>query len=292
MKSLIMQSANRDSGSAILLCLIVLLVSSIAITAISKTILYRIGYALALKQGRQIHESWEETRAEAFKAALIDSKKFRPLKASSIFKTLVVPKEYQGVETIRLPLFKAQGANSYLWTLRDSECSASNNIFTPLLESNSFYTLRTCKKLGAFTSSVVRVRENLELDELSIDRALTLEVEGQVRIQQLTLKTDSLFELIAGGSVRIENIVFKGEFAQVLIHSTTGGIELTSLGNQELESCELPIRVSSNRATIFKDYPKVTSGCSSVTSTNPRWSKLIFLGELEQKSLIDSANLR
>lgn len=253
----------KKRGSSFVLALVVLLLSSLLLGAVSRSVAFQLQRAKAFRDGRSVFERWEQRSVSSTER----------LELSQELVVIPPPKE---LSSLRAPLFKTSTTGVYRWPLKWQEpaaCSQTLATVLPLL-TPSYFETSTCRELP--NGSEHLLRGNLAIDQLRVTDRLFLAVTGQVKIEELVLTDRATIEIVAGGTLRISNLLLETN-AELTLHSITGEVELPNL------PCSPTIRIT---------IPGKTSGCHLTTPlSQDRFKKSLFLGEIEQGALVEGLSL-
>lgn len=278
---------SHEKGSSLVLALIVLTVGMTVTSVMLRSVSFQLDRALGIKERRKQIESWEIERANLVQKAL-PVQSFQLLsKDEPSFYTVLTPEKWRHLEHIRLPFFKGGTGKIFFWKALTS-CEKESNAIPFVDIDPSFYEMRTCLSLPG--SDWANISGNFSVNYVNQH---LVAATGRMEIEKLDLSAGGHFEVVAGGTISIKEIIIGTLSTELTLYSLTGAIILPSIASTTLEDCSsnLKLELKSSFPNLLKDGLTTIFGCS-LPRSELFWRKIIFLGEFELKSLIDSKPLR
>ena len=263
-----------NSGQALIWILLLLGLSALTVSTLSKVALWKLDSTVALMNQRKQIENWESERSRLVKLAYPTLSYKRVNLGNNQLATPVLTNKTKSLDSLRIPVFRVADSN------------------TPLFNWRRFLKeeIGSCLKVesGKCTEIILKenraiVWNNLFIDTLEVQSGLTTIVAtGEISIGSLKLLPGANAEIFSASNLRIGKLL-GGKDSNLFLASAQGRIDLTTTDSTDCQSVP-KVKLSSKQAIHFKNNLLVSTGCTNV-QLSPFWQNLIYLGDLPQKSL-------
>jgi hypothetical protein len=253
----------------------VLLTAALALIVtglICNTVLWKMDSTIGLVNQRKLLEEWQIKRKEIIESSYptLSFKLINP--SSNQFGIPVLPKKFNSLASLRVPLFKVGDKENLLFNwiafqqTKPAVCSRSiENVCSTIF----------------FKNGRSLVFSDLHLENLEIGAGQwILAVTGEVRIDRLKVSAGGKLEIISGLDLKLGE-VSGDENSELFLGSVHGQIDFPALNRIECKNSP-NIRLNSQGLTKPGSTRKFPRGCLEV-KPSIFWQDLRYIGEIPLK---------
>lgn len=268
------RSNVTNSGQALIWVLVLLGVSTLAISALCKIALWKLDSSIAIMNQRTLIESWEAKRGSLIKSSY----------PTSSFKRININNNQLGIPIISSKDIQLDSLRIPIFHLGDTERPSFN--WPTFLKGPRGSCLRVenelCKEFLLDEGKSLIIGD-LVIDKLTLKTGLSLIIAtGDISIGSLQLEPGATGEFLSGFNLTVADIV-KSPGSSIFFYSSHGEIRLTNLSESNCLSSPI-VRASSKFPIQLKTAATSAFGCQSL-ALSQFWQDLRYLGDLSQKSL-------